>query len=328
MSVSDTSQRILFVGFEGVLSLDLTGPADVLAIASRKRPGSYQTRFVGASPMVRASNGLVLGLEPLPAPAHGDTIIVPGGMRRDIDQVIADDRLMHWLKRASAVARRTVSVCSGALILAKLGLLDRRRCVTHWRVVDELAKIAPEAEVRADAIFVEDGTIWTSAGVTTGIDLALALVRRDHGEDLAVKVAKEIVVQIIRPGNQSQYSTPLALQKHAKGDLARLIPWLESRLSQATTVAQMAEAMGMSERRLHRHCVETFRRAPAKLALDLRLDHARTHLRNPSLPIAVIAELCGFSNREVFAKTFKKAFGVSPGAYRKTWAAASPSEAL
>lgn len=319
MSKSAKSKRLLFVGFEGLQMLDLVGPADVFSIANIRAKGSYEIVYVGTSTNVTANNGVTLQLDALPKVKPSDTIIIPGGQARAIFKAIADDALLAWLEKATTKAHRVASICSGAFVLAHLGLLDDRRAVTHWSAVDQLAKYAPDVHVEKDAIFIEDGKVWTSAGVTTGIDLALAMVRKDLGETIALQVARDIVVQVIRPGNQSQYSAPLSLQKHAGPNLGRLLPWLESRISQPTTVEDMAREMGLSERQFHRQCLLQFGRTPAKLALELRLDHARNFLQDKSTSIAAIAAMCGFSDSAAFSKAFKKQFAVSPAIFRRHW---------
>ncbi|GAA0479209.1 GlxA family transcriptional regulator [Parasphingorhabdus litoris] len=319
MSISAKTERILFVGFEGLQMLDLVGPADVFSIASMRAHGRYAVHYVGTRASVRASNGLVFQLEKLPKVRSSDTIIIPGGMARSVFNAMADQALLNWLTDAAAQVHRVASICSGAFVLARLGLLENKRAVTHWSAADRLAKTAPNIKIEKDAIFVEDGKIWTSAGVTTGIDLALAMVRRDIDETTALQIARDIVVHVIRPGNQSQYSAPLMLQKNAGPNLDRLIPWLESRLSETTSVADMAMEVGLSERQFHRQCLLQFGRTPAKLALELKLDHARNFLQEDQIPIATISKICGFSDSAAFSKAFKKQFAISPAMFRNHW---------
>jgi len=299
--------------------LDLVGPADVFSIAAIRNPGSYEILYVGTSKNVTAANGLTFQLSELPKVRSTDTIIVPGGVARSVYTAIADNELMTWLEQASSKVHRIASICSGSFILAHLGLLDNKRAVTHWSAVDYLAKYAPRTKVEKDAIFIEDGRIWTSAGVTTGIDLALAIVRRDINDKTALQIARYIVVHMIRPGNQSQYSIPLALQKQAGPNMDKLIPWLESRISETTSVGDMAREMGLSERQFHRQCLLQFGRTPAKLALELKLDHARNFLQGGEIPISTIAEICGFSDGAAFSKAFKKQYATSPAMFRKYW---------
>lgn len=299
--------------------LDVVGPADVFSIAGVRAKNRYEIVYAGTSRNVAATNGMEFQLSDLPKAEHSDTLIIPGGPAKSVFGAIADRKLMAWLEQATSTAHRVASICSGAFVLAHLGLLQNRRAVTHWSAVDQLAKYAPDIDVEKDAIFVEDGKIWTSAGVTTGIDLALAIVRRDLGEAVALQVARDIVVQVIRPGNQSQYSAPLSLQKHAGPKLNHLVPWLEARTSENITVAEMAREMGLSERQFHRQCVLQFGRTPAKLALELKLDQSRNLLQAQDLSVAAIAETCGFSDGAAFSKAFKKQFSVSPALFRRHW---------
>lgn len=299
--------------------LDLVGPADVFSIANLHVRESYEIHYVGTSPSVTASNGLTFHLEKLPKVQNNDIIIVPGGVERSVTEATNDQELLKWLAEAATIVRRVASVCSGSFVLAQLGLLDNRRAVTHWSATEELIKQAPKAFIDKDAIYVEDGKIWTSAGVTTGIDLALAMVRKDIDETTALHIARDIVVQVIRPGNQSQYSAPLMLQKHSGPDLDRLVPWLEGRITETTSVADMAKEMGLSERQFHRQCVDQFGRTPAKLLLELKLDHARNFLQDSDLSIATIGAICGFADGTAFSKAFKKQFAISPAMFRKHW---------
>jgi transcriptional regulator GlxA family with amidase domain len=227
---------------------------------------------------------------------------------------------MKWLARAARRSTRIASVCSGAFLLCAIGLLDGRRATTHWSAVDLLAKAFPRAHVDREALFVEDGKVWTSAGVTTGIDLALALVSRDLGPDVALNVARELVLHFVRPGGQSQFSVPLSFQERAGAGLARLIPWLESRLEKNTTVESMASAMCMSERSFYRRCVGAFAMGPGKLLAELRFDRARSLLANPRLPIRNVAVLSGFSDPTAFSKAFARRYGIAPSSYRRAFA--------
>ncbi len=320
MTKTAKPRRIIFIGFEGLQLLDLVGPADVFSIASIRIKNSYQCLYVGTKSQVSASNGMPFQLEKLPAVNSSDTIVVPGGMSHSVMSALTDDTLMAWLKSASSKAHRVASVCSGSFILAHLGLLDNKKAVTHWVALDHLAKKAPKAKIQREAIYVEDGKIWTSAGVTTGIDLALAMVRKDLGNHVALRIAQDLVVQVIRPGNQSQYSAPLSLQRYANESLEKLLPWLESRMSSPTTVAEMADKMGLSERQFHRQCVAQFGRTPAKILLEIKLNHARNLLQDKDIPITNIGNMCGFSGSAAFSKAFKKQFSISPAMFRKHWA--------
>lgn len=307
------------MGFEGVQLLDLAGPSDVFSVANVFVPDAYEVNFVGTQSDVVATSGLKLGLNRLPRITMSDTILVPGGPAKAVRAVMNDQLLMKWLRRSAENAGRVASVCSGAFVLAELGLLDGKRAVTHWSATKQLAKERANARIEEEAIFVEDGKIWTSAGVTTGIDMALALVARDLGDAIALRVARSLVVHLMRSGNQSQFSEPLSLQLTAGPDLSKLIPWLENRIDQPTSVQDMASKVGLSERQFHRKCVAQFALTPAKLLLELRLDRARHLLRDPDARISTLHTKCGFESAAALSKAFKKQFAVSPKAYRTHW---------
>jgi transcriptional regulator GlxA family with amidase domain len=307
---------------EDLQLLDAAGPIEVFAQANRRAGGeAYEIVYVAPRPTVRTTSGLTLGATPLAQmrrPFH--TLLIPGGPEPTVRKALADAKLMRWIARNASAAARVASVCSGAFLLAELGLLDGKRATTHWIGLDALAAAYPKIRVERDALFVEDGRVWTSAGVASGIDLALALVARDLGRDLALKVARDLVLHLVRPGGQSQFSGPLALQTRARDDLARLIPWLESRLDREITTAAMADAMGMSERTFHRRCVASFGKPPAKVVSELRLERARV-LLGDRIPIQTVASQCGFADPAAFTVAFGRRFGASPSAYQRAFTA-------
>ena len=324
MSKPATGRIVVFVLFDGVQLLDVAGPADVLALASELHPGDgYDLRFIAAAAgPLRASAALVVQGEPRQAtPEVIHTLIVPGGPTEMMMRIRQDTDLVSWLRDTAGRARRVASICTGALLLGATGLLDGRRAATHWSAADRLAAAVPKAIVDREALFVEDGAVWTSAGVSTGIDLALALVRRDLGPDVALSVARELVVHLVRPGGQSQFSRPLELQSRAGDALAGLIPWITERLDRAITVSGMAEAMGMTERSFQRRCMAAFGRPPARLVTELRLEHARVLLEGSTTPLAHVAHCTGFSDAAAFSKAFRKRYGAAPNAYRRGFSA-------
>lgn len=319
MSISAKPQRIIIVAFEGVQLLDLAGPSDVFSAANAFAPKSYEVLFAGSDDDIAAANGLKLRLDGLPKVKPSDTILVTGGPEKMVNNALANQTLMTWLQTSAKTVNRMASVCSGAFILGELGLLNGKRAVTHWSATKRLAQLVGNAQIEEEAIFVEDGKIWTSAGVTTGIDMALAMVARDLGDQIALKVARSLVVHLMRSGNQSQFSEPLTLQLHAGPDLARLIPWLEKQIGKPTSVQDMAQEMGLSERQFHRKCVAQFSLTPAKLLLELRLDRARHLLRDKSVRISTLHTQCGFESAAALSKAFKKQFAISPKTYRDHW---------
>jgi transcriptional regulator GlxA family with amidase domain len=315
-------RRIAIVLYDDVQLLDVAGPADVFLQADRRAGGSaYEVTFVAAQGNVRGSGGLTMAATPIAEiSSHVHTLIVPGGPVEPVADALADTQLLLGIDRMAATATRVVSICSGAFLLGTLGLLDGHRATTHWMALDSFATRFPKVRVEREALFVEDRRIWTSAGVASGIDLALAMVGRDLGPDAALQVARDLVLHLVRPGGQSQFSAPLSLQRRAGPDLARLVPWLTDRLDRDVTVAAMAEAMGMSERSFHRRCLSAFDLAPAKLLSELRLDRGRVLLCDPSSAVQEVAGQCGFQDPAAFSTAFQRRFGATPAAFRRAFA--------
>jgi transcriptional regulator GlxA family with amidase domain len=260
-------RSIEIVAFADAQLLDIAGPLQVLATANevmalRKAPIPYAVRVVAPQPIVITSAGLALNVAPLPRPEAGiDTLVVAGG--RGIQVALKDTRFVRWLKIRSKRARRIASVCTGAFALGAIGLLDGKRATTHWIDAAALAAGTPKARVETEPIFVRDGKISTSAGVTTGIDLMLAFVEEDLGHAAALAVARELVVYLRRPGGQSQFSAVLKLQSQDRSFDA-LHAWIASHLTEDLSVAALAMHMGMSERTFVRHYTAAVGATPAR----------------------------------------------------------------
>ncbi len=316
---------LVIVLFEGFAALDAVGPADVFATANQiVGETAYALRYVASAAHIAASNGMVFAAEPFERvpPQQARMVLVPGADEGPLLRVIGDDTTMNWIRHSAQGATRTCAVCSGAFILASLDLLKDRRATTHWRGLDRLARWPGAPRVERSALFVEDGEIWTSAGVTAGIDMALAIVERDLGRKLALAVARELVLFLIRPGGQAQFSEPLDIQeKAAATDLRALAPWLETHLATKVSVAQMASAMAMSERTFHRRCLEVFGETPLAILQRLRLERVRSLLGDVGLPEKVVAGQAGFVDVAAMRRLFCQKFGVTPKAYRSTFAA-------
>jgi len=316
--------RIVLVGFDGVQGLDVFGPAEVFAAANRSL-GRAKYRIVLASVAggrVNSTSGIELrtrALERL-VPHAEDTVLVVGGEERAIRAALASQPLSRWLKRAARSVRRLGSVCSGAFLLAGAGLLDGRRAATHWSVCRELARFRPQISVDADAIFVQDGKIWTSAGVTTGIDMALAMVEEDCGRRVADSAAARLVVYARRPGFQAQFSETLIAQHEATGALTRALDLLRKAPAEKLGVLELAHSVGMSVRTLHRRCREEFGATPAKLIERLRTENARLLITTTPLEAKVVAARSGFDNPARMARAFQRTLGMSPRAYRALFA--------
>tara|TARA_R110002020_G_scaffold184947_2_gene382348 strand:- start:61877 stop:62884 length:1008 start_codon:yes stop_codon:yes gene_type:complete len=317
MSRSAKTRDVVFALYDGMLLLDVSGPAEVFSTANMFGC-DYRLHYVSMAGIVSPNAGMTLATTMVAqAPKTIHTLFVPGGKRSGINQARADSEFMSWLKRVVADAERVVSICTGAFLLGHVGLLDGRRATTHWASAKELSNTFPLAQIDGEHLFVEDGKVWTSAGAATGIEVALALVGRDAGPSVALKVARALVLHVVRPGTQSQFSVPLAFQARKGGELSRLVPWLEAQLNMKVSVADMAAAMGMSERTFYRHCMDEFEMPPARLLATLRLERARLLLNDRALPIGLIAHRVGFADAPSFSKAFAKQYGTPPSIYRE-----------
>ncbi|WP_397448803.1 GlxA family transcriptional regulator [Pseudomonas sp. NA-150] len=321
----DTLKTLYVLTFPDVQLLDVSGPVQVFAsanelMAKQGRAAPYSLKVIAAEgSSVMSSAGLGLITLPLPtADQPCDTLLIAGG--RGIDAAADNPQLLNWLQIQALNARRVASVCSGAFLLAAGGLLDGKRVVTHWSRCAELARRYPALHVEADPIFINDGKLWTSAGITAGIDLALALVEEDLGHDLALAVARHLVVFLKRPGGQSQFSATLALQNNA-GRFSELHAWIAENLSADLSVAVLAERVGMSERSFVRHYRAQTGSTPARAIEQLRVEAARRLLGDTVLPIKRVASRCGFGTEETLRRSFLRAIAVTPQAYRERFAA-------
>jgi len=247
-------------------------------------------------------------------------VLVVGGADSALDVAAEDPALLGWLRRASRVVRRIGSVCDGAFLAARAGILDGKRAATHWSSCDRLGRSYPEVRVDREAIFVRDGRVWTSAGVTTGIDMALAMVEEDHGSRIADSIAAHLVLYARRPGFQSQFSEVLVAQSSASDPLGPLVAWVRSNLRAPLDVGKLARQAGMSVRSLHRHCLRDLDMTPAKLVEKLRIEQARSLLATTQLGTKAIAERCGFGTAPRMALVFQRALGVGSRAYRMMFA--------
>jgi transcriptional regulator GlxA family with amidase domain len=313
-------KRVVLVGFDGAEGLDVFGPAEVFTTAGRRLDApAYEVVIaaVAGGAMVLTSGAQVAARRLASIrPRADDTVLVVGGADRALDEAAASPALIRWLARASRVVRRIGSVCDGAFILARAGILDGRRAATHWSSCDRLGRAYPRIEVDREAIFVRDGRVWTSAGVTTGIDMALAMVEEDHGRRVADSVAAHLVVHARRPGFQSQFSEVLVAQLAASDPLGPLMVWLRANLRAPIDVSRLARRAGMSVRSLHRHCLQALGMTPAKLVEKLRIEQARTLLASTTLGTKTIAARCGFATAARMALVFERTLGVAPRAYR------------
>lgn len=310
---------IEMLAFPGVQVLDIAGPLQVFAsanvLSAKSGQVPYTTRIVAqGAPIVTTSAGLGLVVSALP-PVHGtlDTLIVAGG--DGVQDAAASMTLLPWVQARAARARRLASVCTGAFVLGAAGLLDGRRAVTHWTECAEFARQFPAVHIETDPIFVRDGSVWTSAGITAGIDLALALVEQDLGRQLALAVARHLVVFLKRPGGQAQFSTALTLQI-ADEQFGALHNWIAAHLTSDLSLPVLARQARMSERNFSRRYAETTGLTPARAVERLRLEESRRMLSDTRFPIKRIAERCGFRSEETMRRSFLRLLGATPQDYR------------
>jgi transcriptional regulator GlxA family with amidase domain len=315
-------RRIVFVTFPGVLGLDLIGPAEVFSTAGRMRPGSYELEIVSTSDGVETSSGIAL-VPGSRLPASGiDTVIVPGGT--GTIQAADDAELVRWLRGPASEARRLASVCTGAFLLARAGVLDGRRATTHWAWCDVLARRHPEVEVTNDPIFVRDGDVYTSAGVTAGMDLALALVEEDLGAEVALEVARWHVMFVKRPGGQSQFSASLAGQLAAAGPVRELQQWMSDNLDADLSVSALAARAHMSERNFARVFQREVGTTPARYVEALRIERARIALSESTQPVGAVARRCGFGTAATMRRAFERRLRIRPSDYRARFQSGAP----
>jgi transcriptional regulator GlxA family with amidase domain len=315
-------RRIEILTFPGGQLLDVAGPLQVFATANdlahlAGRPLPYETAVVAAEDRVVTSARLELGATPLPNPASPlHTLIVAGGY--GINAACRDEALVAWVRQRTGAAQRVASVCSGAFLLASAGLLDSRRAVTHWGRCDEFRTMFPQVRLEPDPIYVRDGDVWTSAGVTAGIDLALALVEADLGREPALAIARQLVVFLKRPGGQAQFSAALTLQeKDERFD--RLHGWIVENLRGDLSLERLAGAANMSLRSFARHYRQATGRTPARAVEEIRIETAR-RLLEQGLSVAQAGRRCGFGSEETLRRAFLRRLGASPQAYRDRFA--------
>jgi transcriptional regulator GlxA family with amidase domain len=308
-------RTIAFVIFPEFQILDAAGPIAAFEIASRAGSDLYRLRVATIEGgLVRSSSGVSMPAEPLKRLTKVDTLIVAGG--QGTRAIAANTALLSALRRLLPRVRRMASVCSGAFILAAAGLLDGKRATTHWRQAPRLGRLFPNISVEPDRIHIRDGKIWTSAGVTAGIDLALAMIGEDLGEDIATAVAREMVVYAKRPGGQAQHSVLLDLATESDR-FARLNAWMREHLAEDLSVERLARQAAMSERNFARAYAEEAGVTPAKAVERLRADAARAALERGG-QIQEIARATGFGDPERMRRAFVRLYGAPPTALRRT----------
>jgi transcriptional regulator GlxA family with amidase domain len=308
-------RRIAVLVFPRFQILDATGPMAAFEIAERYRPGTYTLQTIAATPgLVPSSSGACLQASPLARAQAVDTLIIAGGEGTRGAATCA--RTRRFVLACAARSRRIASVCSGTFVLAAAGLLDDRRATTHWSVTTEFSRRFPKVRLDADRIYIRDGKIWSSAGITAGIDLALALIGEDLGEDIARRTAQQLVVYHRRPGGQSQFS-PLLQMERTDGRFGELWDHVRTHLRDPLSVAELARLSCMSPRNFSRVFTEEVGLAPAKAIERLRVDTARADLESGNRSIQEVAVACGFGNPERMRRSFLRVLGAPPSALKR-----------
>jgi transcriptional regulator GlxA family with amidase domain len=305
-------RRVVIAAFPQVQSLDVAGPAEVFASA-----GGYDVQVVAPDPEPFFMSN---GMQVVPAMAMQrvrgsiDTLVIAGGA--GTRRAASDERVIRWVRSAAKRSRRVTSVCTGAFVLAQAGLLDGRRATTHWEWCETLARLYPSVAVERDAIFVADGPVYTSAGVTAGMDLALALVEEDLGAPAAREVAQQLVIFLRRPGGQSQFSSQLAALPAEYEPLRDLQAWIPGNVGADLSVPALAHQVAMSPRNFARIFRRETGMTPAAYVESVRVEQARIALESSQAPVETIAAQCGFGTVETMRRAFHRRLGVGPAAYR------------
>jgi transcriptional regulator GlxA family with amidase domain len=316
-------RRIVVVVYPNLQSLDAVGPIEVFSAANREAGHDAYTIEVVATtgPTVRAMSGIALGIDRRLRSVRGgvDTLVVAGG--DGTVEALADRALLDGVRRIAGNARRVTSVCSGAFLLAEIGWLDGRRATTHWSVCATLAQHYPAVTVEPDPIFVRDGNVYTSAGVTAGMDLALALVEDDLGRDIALGVARRLVLFLRRPGNQSQFSAQLAAQVAHRDALRDAQQWIADHPDADLSVAAMAARAGMSDRNFARCFKDEVGMTPGRYVEIARVEVARRLLEDTDDSVATVARTAGFATTETMRRVFLRALRTGPMEYRRRFRA-------
>jgi transcriptional regulator GlxA family with amidase domain len=320
-------RRIVILAFAGVQPLDVIGPAEVFSGADALAGGdAYSVEVVAKEPGLIAPHSGGYGLVPKTTTAQCrgpiDTLVVAGGA--GVRRAEEDAALIHWIRSAARRSRRVTSVCSGSFLLARAGLLEGKTVTTHWASTAELARRHPELKVDPKPIFVRDGDVWTSAGVTSGMDLSLALVEEDLGRETAVEVARWLVLFLQRPGGQAQFSSHLSAQLAERRPLRELQSWIADNLDADLRVEALAERAAMSPRNFARFFRRETGLTPAAYVEVLRVERARQLLEEAGDPVERVAAHCGFGTPETMRRAFARRVGVAPAEYRARFNRAEP----
>ena len=316
--------RVGFLGYEQTNALDLVGPAEAFASVFRdvgkgKLERCYEVSIIGLTRRsFTAESGIVFQpTKTIETAPKLDTLIIPGGCGLRLPDV--NRKVAQWIVEKAKETRRIASVCTGIYGLAPTGLLDNRRVTTHWRFVADVAKRFPRLRMEPNALFVKDGRFYSSAGITAGIDLALALIQEDFGSKMALGVAREMVVYLKRSGGQEQYSEPLQFQTNSSDRFAELVAWMVNNPSKGMSVESLASRASLSPRQFFRRFKEHFGSSPAVFVETLRLNEARRRLSAGEISIESLAESVGFNGADSFRRAFQRRFRITPSKYRRSF---------
>ena len=319
---SSTSHRVAMLGFPQAQILDITGPLEVFARTSRwlrdhkdVKFNAYEIELVAprAGPFNTSGGLQLLATRSYPDMRPADTLLIAGGLGSEA--MLEDRELLKWLRRQATRVSRIGSICTGALVLAAAGLLGGKRVTTHWAYCDRLAKLAPESNVERDAIYVQCGNLYTSAGVTSGMDMALAMVEEDWGKACALAVAQELVMYLKRPGGQSQFSRFLSAER--RDDVfGNLELWILEHLDADLSVESLARRADMSARHFARMFTQRIGVTPAAYVRRLRVEHARSRIESGAARVKQVARECGFADEQKLRRAFRDVLGVTPAEYR------------
>ena len=327
-ATASATRRVAMLAYPDTQVLDVMGPLEVFSRTSRllkdtgrRRDDSYAVEILGvARGMFRTSSGLRIHADHRYDEAGSgiDTLLVAGG--RGTDRYCRDARLLAWIRRQSRSVRRLASICTGAFLLAEAGLLEGRRATTHWASCGEFAARYPNVRLEPDTLYVREGSLYTSAGVTAGIDLALAMVEEDHGREVALATARQLVMYLCRPGGQSQFSAQLSVQLAEPEPLRDLQAWIVEHPRADLSVPALARRAAMSPRNFARVFTREVGMTPARFVTSVRVEAARRLLEDTSQPLETICEASGLGNLESMRRAFLRRVGVAPGQYRQRFA--------
>ena len=318
-------KHVVIVGYDEFTSLDLSGPLEAFSSAvienARGNPQPcYRVTIaaLGAKTFSSESGLCVTANHSLSSVRQVDTLLIPGG--RGMRNPSTGERLAAWINERINRIRRVASICTGVYGLASTGLLNGRRVTTHWKFSNDLAARYPKLKVDANPLYIQEGKFYTSAGVTAGIDLSLALIEEDFGPQVALAVARELVVYMKRSGGQDQFSEPLKFQMASASRLADLPAWITGHLDQDLSVEVLAQRVHLCPRQFSRRFKAEFKSSPAAFVQRLRLDEARTRLAGANCSVETVADSVGFHDPDSFRRAFVKCFGVPPQQYRSRFA--------